>query len=151
MATIRKRVSFADVAVQVPVVAAEASKEESENEDDDCSSFCEITSSEDESVYTSDEDDAETLQLFLEQAYTGSPTSSGLDPAQRSSLLLLDKDFIDSDSDGLLSEGGCTRACAYVCVCVRACCLLYPAVIKVACLGHVLRISRLQDEHVVLG
>ena len=44
---------------------------------------------------TSDEDDAETLQLFLEQAYTGSPTSLGLDPAQTSSLLLFDKDFVE--------------------------------------------------------
>ena len=90
------------------------------------------------------------MQLFLEQAYTGSPTSLGLDPAQRSSLLLSDKDFVDSDDQKV---GVRVRVGACVCVCACSCVLLTasPAVIKVACFGHVLGISRLQDEHVVLG
>ena len=54
-------------------------------------------------------------QVLLEQAYTSSPdrfSSLAVDPAQRSSLLLLDKDFIDSDE---LSEGRCVVV-LYMCV-----------------------------------
>ena len=58
-----------------------------------------------ESFNSSDDEDANRWQVLLEQAYTSSPdrlSSSAVDPAQRSSLLFLDKDLIDSDE---LSEG----------------------------------------------
>ena len=107
-----KRVRFSDSAV-------EAAREGSEHEEDDHSSaedsFCEITTSEGESFNSSDDEDANRWQVLLEQAYTSSPdrfSSLAVDPAQRSSLLLLDKDFIDSDE---LSEGRCVVV-LYMCV-----------------------------------
>lgn len=61
----------------------------------------EITS-EAESLATSDEEDAEILQVALESAYSCSPSlfsKCALDPAERLSLLLLDKDFLDSEGN----------------------------------------------------
>ena len=46
--------------------------------------------------------DAEILQVALESAYSCSPSvfsKRALDPAERSSLLLLDKDFLDSEGN----------------------------------------------------
>ena len=67
-------------------------------------SFHEITTSEGESC-PSDNEDEERVQMMFEGIYTSIPISrSSLDPAQRASLLLLDKDFIDSDK---ISQGAC--------------------------------------------
>ena len=62
-------------------------------------SFCEIvTTSEAVSFSTSDEEDAERIEMTSDRAYTCSPSLfsrlSPLDPAERSSLLLLDKDLL---------------------------------------------------------
>ena len=100
-----KRVTFSDV-------TAEAARDDSEREESDHSSaedsFCEITTSEGESFHSSDDEDAERWQMFLEQAYVTSPhrLSRTVSPAQRTSLLLLDKDLVDSDE---LSEGECVH------------------------------------------
>lgn len=63
--------------------------------------YCEIFTSEGEaeSFATSDEEDAELLQMALEGAYTCSPFkhSAIIDPAERSSYLLLDKDLMSED------------------------------------------------------
>ena len=70
-----------------------------------------VTTSEAESFSSSDEEDAERVEMILERAYTCSPSffsrPSPLDPMERNSLLLLDKDLLD---DGEMNEG--------VCVCV---------------------------------
>ena len=68
---------------------------------------CQTASEEESYNSSSDEDDANRWQVLLEQAYTSSRDwflRSAVDPAQRSSLLFLDKDLIDSDE---LSEGRC--------------------------------------------
>ena len=115
-----KRVTFSDV-------TAETARDDSEHEESDHSSaedsFCEITTSEGETFHSSDDKDAERWQMFLEQVYITSPhrLSRTVSPAQRTSLLLLDKDLVDSDE---LSEGECVRVCVYshplcsVCACV---------------------------------
>ena len=81
------------------------------------------TASEGESYNSSsDDDDANRWQVLLEQAYTSSRDRflrSAVDSAQRSSLLFLDKDLIDSDE---LSEGRCFVVCA--CVGVGRCGLI---------------------------
>ena len=89
-----KRVRFSDLALE-----AAGKGSEHEHEEDDHSSaedsFCEITTSEGETFNSSDDEDANRWQVLLEQAYTSSPdrlSSSAVDPAQRSSLLFLDKD-----------------------------------------------------------
>ena len=65
-------------------------------------SFCEITTSEADSLSSSDDDDAEKLELVLQSAYVCSPNKRKFqnDPVLRNSLLLWDKDFIDSESEG---------------------------------------------------
>ena len=89
-----KQVWFSDLALE-----AAGKGSEHEHEDDDHSSaedsFCEITTSEGESFNSLDDEDANRWQILLEQAYMSSPNqilSSAVDPAQRSSLLFLDKD-----------------------------------------------------------
>ena len=86
--------------------------------DDDFSSSKEsflkiVTTSEAESFSSSDEEDAERVEMIFERAYTCSPSlfsrPSPLTSAEISSLLLLDKDLLN---DGEMSEGVC------VCVCV---------------------------------
>ena len=64
--------------------------------DEDC---CEIFKSEAESFATSDEEDAELLQMALEGAYTCSAfkRSTIVDPAERSSYLLFDKDLMGEE------------------------------------------------------
>ena len=62
--------------------------------------FIEIIMSEAESLATSDEEDAELLEVAYESAYSYNPalfSKRTLDPAERSSLLLLDKDFLDNE------------------------------------------------------
>ena len=67
-------------------------------------SFHEITTNEGVSCL-SDNEDEDRVQMMFEGMYTNIPISrSFLDPAQRASLLLLDKDFIDSD---VISQGAC--------------------------------------------
>ena len=68
------------------------------DEGSDADDFYEITTSEAESFSTSDEDDAEFIQMALENAFSCSPLKRQ-EPAQMSSYLLLDKDLIDSDDD----------------------------------------------------
>ena len=72
----------------------------SDNNDSD-EEFYEIITSEGESFVTSDEEDAEFLQVALENAYTCSPLKQTRDPAEMSSYLLLDKDFCEDDDLGI--------------------------------------------------
>ena len=81
-------------ASEVTVAKFEKSDDLTENTSE--SDFCEIFSSETEFYNTLDEEDAEKLEVLLEGAYTCSPSlfkSSTSDPVERTSLLLLDKDF----------------------------------------------------------
>ena len=87
-----KHVAFAD---QASSLAPEDSAD-SASEDE----FCEITTSKAEPLSTSGEEDAELLKVALDGAYTRNPSffsKCALDLAERSSLLLLDKDFLDSE------------------------------------------------------
>jgi len=61
--------------------------------EDNGGEFCKITS-EGELYETSDEEDAEFLQLALESAYACSPLKSAREQAELSSYLLLDKDLM---------------------------------------------------------
>ena len=64
---------------------------------------------------TSDEEDAELLQVALENAYSCNPApflNSKLDPAERLSLFLLDKDFLDSKGNYLRVGGDVRGNCA---------------------------------------
>ena len=68
-------------------------------------SFHKITTSEADSMEgsTSDEEDASTLDMIMQAAYSCNPsTFSGFvnEPAQRNSLLLYDKDLRGSNSSG---------------------------------------------------
>ena len=99
--TSSKHVTFADQAtfsVQKELDSADSGSE------DEC---YEITTSEEESLSTSGEEDAKMLEAALEGAYTYSPSllsKCTLDPAERSSLLLLDKDFLDSEGTYMISK-----------------------------------------------
>ena len=68
--------------------------------------FCEILTNEVESFATSDEEDTELLQMALEGAYTCSPfkRSTVIDPAERSSYLLYDKDLMCEECDDELGN-----------------------------------------------
>lgn len=93
-----KRVTFADHTALSEQATEEPDDSDISDSDDD---FVEITS-EAESLATSDEEDAEILQVALESAYSCSPSlfsKCALDPAERLSLLLLDKDFLDSEGN----------------------------------------------------
>ena len=93
-----KRVAFAEDAPQCSAIEESDDTDISDSDDD----FFEITTSEAESLATSDEEDAELLQVALESAYSCNPalfSNSKLDPAERSSLLLLDKDFLGSEGN----------------------------------------------------
>ena len=76
---------------------------ESGDDTDTDEDFHEIMSSEAESGWsTSGEEDAEHLEAVLERVYSCSPSlfrSSGLDPAERSSLLLLNKEIGESEEE----------------------------------------------------
>ena len=94
-----KRVAFADGVAQC---SATVEPDDTDIESDSDDDFAEITTSEAESLATSDEEDAEILQVALESAYSCNPSvfsKRALDPAERSSLLLLDKDFLDSEGN----------------------------------------------------
>ena len=60
-------------------------------------SFYEITTSEADSLSSSDNDDSEKLELVIQSAYASSPMKHKLenDPVSRNSLLLWDKDFME--------------------------------------------------------
>ena len=99
--TSRCKVSFSENVSELGMTDP-AQHESSDSDSGSESDFCEITSSEPESVCTSDEEDAERLEVVFEGAYTCSPTlyhSSLLDPAERSSLLFLDKDIGESGDE----------------------------------------------------
>ena len=119
-----KRVAFAEDTAQCSATEESDDSDISDSDDD----FVEITS-ETESLATSDEGDAELLQVAFESAYSCSPSlfsKCALDPAERSSLLLLDKDFLDSEGNlVVISEwavhvrGLCIIRTHAVCVCAR--------------------------------
>lgn len=91
--TSKCKVSFSETVTE-KWVAESALHETSDSGSDSESDFYEITSSKPESICSSDEEDAERLEVVLEGANTCSPTlyqSSSLDPAERSSLLFLDR------------------------------------------------------------
>ena len=90
-----KHVAFAEAATQCSAAEESDDSDISDSDDD----FVEITTSEAESVSTSDEEDAEFLQMALESAYSCNPSVFSKCPAERSSLLLLDKDFLDSEGN----------------------------------------------------
>ena len=99
--TSKCKVSFSETVVEKGVTDS-AQHETSDSDSDSESDFYEITSSEPESICSSDEEDAERLEVVFEGAYTCSPTlyqSSSLDPAERSSLLFLDKDIGESGDE----------------------------------------------------
>ena len=90
---IEKKVSFAETEEQL-----EDDEQSLESSDE---SFCEIvTTSEPESLSSSGEEDVEMLETVLERAYTcsrgmfSSKAYAACDPAERSSLLLLDKELL---------------------------------------------------------
>ena len=94
MASSSKTVQFGENIIDISKEAG-GDTQESDKE------YCEIFTSEAESFATSDEDDAEILQMALEGAYTCSPCKrSIIDPAERSSYLLYDKDLMDGSEDG---------------------------------------------------
>ena len=97
MATMSKRqVTFSDA------VGCSSDNKSKDSNSEDEESFYEITTSEAESLgSTSDDEDLSKLDVVLQGAYSCNPayfTSHARDAAQRNSLLLLDKDFRDSDS-----------------------------------------------------
>lgn len=78
-----------------------------------------ITSSESETFDTSDEEDADMLELVLESAFTSSPAKFGTgDPSARSSLLLLDKSLADDEAVKGRGAFLIVRLCECVCACV---------------------------------
>ena len=100
--TSKCKVSFSEIVTEKEMMDS-GQHETSDIDSDSESDFYEITSSEPESICSSDEEDAERLEVVLEGAYTCSPTvyqSSNLDPAERSSLLFLDKDIGESGESG---------------------------------------------------
>ena len=92
-----KRVAFVEDTAHCSATEETDDTDISDSDDD----FVEITS-EAESLATSDEEDAELLEVAYESAYSCNPalfSKCTLDPAERSSLLLLDKDFLDSEGN----------------------------------------------------
>ena len=102
-----KHVSFKD---QCEVLLPSEENDSSSSED-----FYEITTSEAESISSSEEEDTQLVEFALESAYSCSPSLflKGSKPSERTSLLFLDKDLIDEFE---YSEGVCVWVC--VCVCV---------------------------------
>ena len=103
-----KRVAFAEDATEdVAYCPATEESDDTDAASDSDDDFVEITTSEPESLATSDDEDAELLQAALESAYSCNPSffsKCPLDPAERSSLLL-DKDFLDSDGNLVVISG----------------------------------------------
>ena len=106
------RVSFKEVSVveSSNQYISDSVASDHSSSDSDANDFYEITTSEAESLSTSEEEDAERLQLALETAFSADPSAflksaTALDPAERTSLLFLDKDFIGDEF-----EGACMRA-----------------------------------------
>ena len=63
-------------------------------------SFAEIVTSEGDPFLSSDEEDEMRVQTILEGVYSCNPAlfrSDHVDPVEKESLLLLDKDLLDSD------------------------------------------------------
>ena len=102
----------------IKVLPAEEESEDLGSDSDTSSSDIReiITSSSDaEAIASSDEDDANLLEVILGSAYSCDPSpikkSARNEPSSRNSLLFLDKDL----EDETLKEG---KACVCVCVCV---------------------------------
>ena len=95
-----KKVTFGDSSREIEDNGEESEYAESSGEE----SFYEIATSEPESLSSSDENVAEELEMVLHLAYTSSPQKFRSDPVMRNSLLLWDKDLLDSDE-------GMTRTC----------------------------------------
>ena len=115
--TSKCKVSFSETVTE-KWVAESALHETSDSGSDSESDFYEITSSKPESICSFDEEDAERLEVVLEGANTCSPTlyqSSSLDPAERSSLLFLDKDIGESGDEHKCSN---TVVKEFDCFCV---------------------------------
>ena len=109
--------------------AEEESEDVSSDSDSSGSDFHEIitSSSDAEGIASSDEDDANLLEVVLGSAYSCDPSllkkRARNEPSSRNSLLFLDKDLLEDES---LKEGKtcvCVCVCVHVCVCacVRAC------------------------------
>ena len=114
-----KHVAFAEDATEdaayCPATEESDDTDAASDSDDD---FVKITTSEPESLATSDEEDAELLQAVLESAYSCNPSffsKCTLDPAERSSLLLLDKDFLDSKGNLVVISGWVVTYTNYYC------------------------------------
>ena len=93
-----KKVSFSQV------VAVKGYDEIPESNESDVSSsdesFVEIITSEEDLFSSSDEEDEARLQMMLEGIHSCNPalfSSDYIDPVGKESLLLLDKDLLDSD------------------------------------------------------
>ena len=85
---------------EVTTAQFEESEEFAENTSE--SDFYEVSSSEADYYSTSDDEDAERWEALLEGAYACSPSvfkHSTIDPVERTSLLLLDKDFYCYEND----------------------------------------------------
>ena len=86
------------------------------------SDFCEISSSASEADFcdTSDDEDAEQLQVLLDETYNYSPSLFkylNIDPVYQTSLLFFDKDLYEHESNSsyesdISSTPGCTNGCA---------------------------------------
>ena len=102
MASSSKTVRFGENIIEMSSHDTQESDEE----------YYEIFTSEAESFATSDEDDAEILQMALEGAYTCSPCKrSMVDPAERSSYLFYDKDLMDEIEEN--GEAGDLHVCDF--------------------------------------
>ena len=87
-------------------------REESEfSESSGEESFYEITTSERESLSSSNKNDVEELEMVLHSVYTCSPQKFRSDPVLRNSLLLWDKDLLDSDEGMTVSCSKLNRLC----------------------------------------
>ena len=91
----KKKVSFSEVVVVEDSSEVLASDVPSSDE-----SFVEITTSEEDLFSSSDDEDERRLQMILEGIHSCNPAlfaSSHVDLVEKQSLLLLDKDLLDSD------------------------------------------------------
>jgi len=89
-----KVVTFRGAKASANSAAIGENESDSEENIDSGKEFYKITTSEGELYDMSDEEDAKFLQLALESAYARSPQKAR-EPAELSSYLLLDKDFVE--------------------------------------------------------
>ena len=107
--------------------AEEESEGEGSDSDGSSSDFHEIitSSSDAETIASSDEDDANLLEVILGSAFSCDPSllkkSARNEPSSRNSLLFLDKDLLDDEAKEGKSVCVCMCACVCVCVCMCIC------------------------------